>query len=702
MSQFKDSGSSASSKAKEGNGILTIFLAIGGAFLGMGVAVAIFFGSGMANPKPPAPAPTAPVSKKTEPSKTAPVKKTDNGLANFESSFKAALTSGNSGTATRMAATKDSAWTNAFLALCHTHATDAKATTRAAVASALGVHLAAKPSDDPDFLKLMDDADPVVVKACIESLEGIKPCPVVFVRKAFAVAGKSGTSSDTQERIAAWLRTLSPISANLITLFALEADTKVAAIRPVVAEALAQITLEPKVGLPLAKKYLADSDAKTQLAGIQLVANYRKTQRAEVLEDLLTMAGSKTDDVRMAAVKELEGFKPMQAADISVLTKSMDLPAPDARAKACNLLATLKADALPALPAMVKLIKDPDSKVQSEAVAAIGMLGKDAAKEATVIRPLATSPNALVRAAAIVALARIDRDAKTIDSLFEALTDSDSTVAKSANSGIDSLSPPLGSSDMKVLEARVTHKSPVIRAKVFAVAATMGTDAKPLVSQALKALDDTDTNVMIQAGRALMAQPDQQNATLGKMQTVLMASVGTPAKEPLALATLDFMAQIGPKASPAIPNLRKLLAPGNKNKNVVLAALNVAGKMGKEGLPLLPDIFNLVVDAVNPPNDTLENYMAVYLKSGVNQGIVSAIANMGAPAVPEIAKLLERKEPGARYFGLVVLDAMGTPAMKAMPAIENLSKADTEKVMLIQLTAVAVKGRLNDPMKKAP
>ncbi|NBU75991.1 MAG: hypothetical protein EBS30_12345, partial [Planctomycetes bacterium] len=292
--------------------------------------------------------------------------------------------------------------------------------------------------------------------------------------------------------------------------------------------------------------------------------------------------------------------------------------------------------------------------------------------------------------------------AKTIDSLFEALTDSDSTVAKSANSGIDSLSPPLGSSDMKVLEARVTHKSPVIRAKVFAVAATMGTDAKPLVSQALKALDDTDTNVMIQAGRALMAQPDQQNATLGKMQTVLMASVGTPAKEPLALATLDFMAQIGPKASPAIPNLRKLLAPSNKNKNVVLAALNVAGKMGKEGLPLLPDIFNLVVDAVNPPNDTLENYMAVYLKSGVNQGIVSAIANMGAPAVPEIAKLLERKEPGARYFGLVVLDAMGTPAMKAMPAIENLSKADTEKVMLIQLTAVAVKGRLNDPMKKAP
>ena len=696
MSQFKESGSSASSKAKEGNGILTIFLAIGGAFLGMGVAVAIFFGSGMANPKAPAPAPTAPVSKKTEPSKTAPAKKTDNGLANFESSFKAALTSGNSGTATRMAATKDSAWTNTFLALCHTHATDAKASTRAAVASALGVHLAAKPTEEPDFLKLMDDADPLVVKACIGALDGIKPCPVAFVRKAFSVASKSGTSADIQEQIATWLRTLSPLPGNLITLFALEADTKVAAIRPVVAESLAQITLEPKVGMPLAKKYLADADAKTQVAGIQLAANYRKSQRAEVLELLLPMAGATASDSRNAAAKELDSFIPIQTADVAVFIKSMDSAIPETRAKACAMVGTLKADALPALPALAKLIKDTDPKVQAEAVAAIGMLGKDAAKESASIRPLVTSPQATVRAAAIVALARLDRDSKTIDALFEALADTDQTVVNGASSGIDSLSPPLGNGDLKVLEAKVVHKSPVIRAKVFAVAATMGADAKPLVSQAVKALDDPETSVMIQAGKALMAQPNQQNATLDKMQMVLMASVGTPAKEPLALASLDFMAQIGPKAAPAIPALRKLLVPGNKNKNVVLAALNAAGKLGKEGLPLLPEIFNLVVDAVNPPNDTLENYKTVYLKSGVNQGIVDAIANMGKPAVPEIAKLLVRKEPGARYFGLVVLDAMGPPAKDAMSAVENLTKPDNEKIMLIQLTATAVKGRLQE------
>jgi hypothetical protein len=44
----------------------------------------------------------------------------------------------------------------------------------------------------------------------------------------------------------------------------------------------------------------------------------------------------------------------------------------------------------------------------------------------------------------------------------------------------------------------------------------------------------------------------------------------------------------------------------------------------------------------------------------------------------------------------VVLDAMGPPAKDAMSAVENLTKPDNEKIMLIQLTATAVKGRLQE------
>ena len=691
----------ASGKAK---GIPTVVLAIGGAFLGMIVAVAIFFGSGLANPKPVVTKLREPEVPKDTPAAKAKLnaRKTEQAASKFETNFKEALAAGNIASATRMATTKEPGMTSAFLALCRQYSTDSKASTRAAVASALGAHLADKPADDPDFLKLMDDKDQKVVLACIESLEAMKPCPPAFARKALSVGSKETASPEIRERLTAWVRNLNPLPAGLVTVFALEADTKVGELRPVVAEALAQARLEPKNGMELARKFITDADPKVASAGIRMVAQYGKGNRADALASLLKALDSNQGDVRKAATTEIESIGKIGAADLPALLKALGQTGDASRVKACQLIGSLGPDAKPALNALVPLAKQPSTpEVTTAAITAIGMMGKAAESEIAVVREGATSQHASVRGSAVVALAKISRDPKSLAALIEAVGDADPLVSNAASAGIDSMNPPPGSAeDMKVLESMLNGKQPAVRAKVFSIAARIGPDAKSVVPLAIRALDDPDTAVMIQAGLALMAQPDRQAPTLSKMQSELFAALPNPAKESTALAILDFIAQAGPKAAPAIPTLRRALGPEQRPAAILKASIKACGSLGKEGIPLIPDLLNHVGEPVNPPTDTIENFTEAFLKARHNQAVVDAIAAMGPSAVPEMEKLFTRPQIGARFFALLVFEKMGGAAKDAMPTISKLAAANGDPSALVNGTAVRVRTKLESESKK--
>lgn len=685
-------------------GIPTVILAIGGAFLGMIVAVAIFFGSGMADPKPVVTKLKEPEVPKDTAAAKAKLKtrKTEQASSKFETSLKDALVSGNIAMATRLATTKEPAMTAPFLALCRQYAADPKPATRAAVASALGAHLADKPAEDADLIKMMDDPDKKVVLACVDTLESLKPCPAGYVRKAFSVAGKASTGPEVRERIAGWFKNLSPLPDNLVTVFALESDTKAVELRPVVAEALSQGKIDPKNGMDLARKFVADANPKVAAAGIRMISQFRKSNRAEALSALLVALDSAQADIRETSAAELGSFGKIESTDLPAIIKSLGQGGDESRSRACGLAGSLGEQAKPALVALAKLAKAPSSPaLMAAAISAMGMIGKAAEPEIGAVRDGLASSNAAVRGASVVALAKISRDAKSLAALLESVGDADPVVSKAASSGIDSMVPPPGTpEDLKVLESMLSGKPPQVRAKVFSIAAALGPDAKPLAAKAVEALDDADRSVMVQAGLALMSQPDRQAATLAKMQQGLLGAVSSPAKEPLALAWLDFLAKSGPKAAPAIPTLRRVLGPEQRTAAILEGAIKAAGAMGKEGIPLVPDLLNHVGEAVNPPTDTIDNFTAAFLKARHNQAVVNAIAAMGPMAIPEMEKLIARPQIGARFFALLVFDAMGAEAKDAIPAIRKLASADNEKSPLVNGTAVTVLGRVEAATRK--
>lgn len=699
MPAFESKPSSAKPK-----GIPTVVLAIGGAFLGMLVAVGIFFGSGMADSKPVVTKLREPEVPKDTPAAKAKLnaRKTEQAASKFESSLKDAFVAGNIATATRLATTKEPGMTNAFLNLCRLYSNDSKATTRAAVASALGAHLADKPGEDLEFLKLMDDKDKRVVLACLESLENIKPCPAAFVRKAFSVASNENSSPEIRERLASWIRNLTPLPPSLVTVFALEADTKIGELRPMVAEALAKARLEPKNGLELAWKFISDPDPKVASAGIRMVAQYGKDNRAEALVALIKALDSKEEDVRASATTEIVSFGKIGLSDLPALMKSLGQGGDGSRVKACALVGGLGADAKPALSSLVPLARPSSApELATAAISAMGMMGKAAESEIGVVREATTSQHASVRVSALVALAKISRDPKSFTALIEAVGDTDPLVSKAASVGIDSINPLPGSAeDLKVLESMLAGKPAPVRAKVFSIASRMGADAKALVPQAVRALDDPDTAVMVQAGLALMAHPDRQAPTLAKMQSALFMALPNPAKESVALAVLDFLAQAGPKAAPAVPTLRRALGPDQRTASVLTATIKASGALGKDGIQLIPDLLNHVGEPVNPPTDTIENFTDAFLKARHNQSVVDAIAAMGPTAVPEMEKLLARPQIGARFFALLVFEKMGQGAKDALPSIGKLAVANGDPSPLVNGTAVRVRAKIEAESRK--
>lgn len=676
-------------------GIPTVILAIGGAILGLVLAVAIFFASGMANPKPAATRLKEPEVPKDTPAAKAKLnaRKTEQASSKFESSLKEALSKGNIAVATRLARTKEQGMTGAFLDMCRQMAADSKAGTRAAVAAALGAHLAEKPVEDTDLLKFLDDRDRQVVLACVESLEAMKPCPIAYVQKGFEVAAKADSGKEVRERIAAWLRGMTPLTPTLVPVFTREAGSKVAEIRQVVAEALAQAPLENKAGLEIARKFVADDNPIVASAGIRMIARYRQGNRAESLGALLRALDSKNPEIQSVANKEILGLGKPNPEDLTPLTNALGEGGERSRARACALLGTLGPDASPALSDLARLAKAAASpSVAAAALAAMGMMGKAAETELAVVRDSCISSQASIRAAALVAMAKISRDGMALAALFEAVADPDPLVSKAAGEGLDSLTPPLGSADdIKILESMLKGKTGPVRAKVFAIAAAIGPAAKALAPHALQALDDPDPLVMSKAALALMSQPERQSATIARMQATLFSALSNPAKEKLVLGILEFYSLAGPDAVPAIPALRRVLGPEQRSAAVVSAALKAAGSLGKGGVPLIPDMLNHVGEPANPPTDTIDNFTGAFLKARHNQAVVDAIAAMGSAAVPDMEKLIARPQIGARFFALLVFEKMGEAAKSAMPVITKLAAANGDPSALVNATAVRVR-----------
>jgi hypothetical protein len=146
--------------------------------------------------------------------------------------------------------------------------------------------------------------------------------------------------------------------------------------------------------------------------------------------------------------------------------------------------------------------------------------------------------------------------------------------------------------------------------------------------------------------------------------------------------------------------LRRALGPEQRPASILAASIKASGALGKEGIPLIPDLLNHVGEPVNPPTDTIENFTDAFLKARHNQAVVDAIAAMGPSAVPEMEKLFTRPQIGARFFALLVFEKMGVAAKDAMPTISKLAAANGDPSALVNGTAVRVRTKLESESKK--
>lgn len=187
---------------------------------------------------------------------------------------------------------------------------------------------------------------------------------------------------------------------------------------------------------------------------------------------------------------------------------------------------------------------------------------------------------------------------------------------------------------------------------------------------------------------------DRKNPVL--MQRPPVNSVDT------SIVALNYLSRFGIEAKFAIPVLRKVLHLGN-SLEMHKAAMHVVANMKEASVPLIPDLIKRFdyPGRIGFQASNLSEYRKIFLENNNNQMIREAIAAIGAPAAPELAKVLYSPEPSERFGALITLQSMNENSKDAMAAIYRITIAINEKSPLVLQQARETYGRLEPLTKKA-
>jgi HEAT repeat protein len=176
---------------------------------------------------------------------------------------------------------------------------------------------------------------------------------------------------------------------------------------------------------------------------------HRRWKAAEVLGQLGEEARAATPallaalhdpdpHVQTVATKALGEIGP--AADVvPALTERLGV---GDRAATIRALSRFKAEARPAIPALLELLKDPDPRIRWEAARTLGKIGADAAVAVPALVEAFKDPEAPVREHAAEALGDIGPPAKDgVPALIEALRDADMKVRRDAARSLGLIGP---------------------------------------------------------------------------------------------------------------------------------------------------------------------------------------------------------------------------------------------------------------------
>jgi HEAT repeat protein len=491
----------------------------------------------------------------------------------------------------------------------------------------------------PTLVTLLGDADPIVATQSAAAIgliredEGRGPLP----------------KTDTQAYDAA----IEPLARSTM-----HPDPRVrrAAIR-----ALHRLIPSPQQLAPLLSKQLADVDPSVVMPALHTLADMDGEAVPFLIEAL------KQPKSRYWASLALTEIGPEAAPAVEALTQLATEGETEERMQALLALAAIGEKAAPASDAMAKILASDDSALRFAAAFALGRVR--AADADPVLEKAAGDADPFLAEIVAWARARIHPDDKAlVDDAVKRLRTglhseraNERTAAASALSDLavsldeavrgelasefaDLLSDPnpavglsggaalirLGATSLEPLRGRLAD--PALRGRVLEILAALGSQAKPVVDDIIKTLNDGDPAIQAEAAVALAAiGPDAVAAV-----PALMATVGDAGAPPDSRYTAAYaLGRIGPAAQPAVDTLRAQITAADE----VLATVA---------------LWSLL--KITPTDTTLLER-----------------------AIPALRKAVRASRETVRLEAAVTLGEIGPAAASAIPILELVSEEDSAK-----------------------
>lgn len=477
-------------------------------------------------------------------------------------------------------------------------------------------------------------------------------------------------------------------------------------VRSQAAQILGQVGPASESVVPALIALLKDPVPATRLQAAQIlgqlgtVAKSAAPALAEALRD-------KDQAVRVQAVQHLKQMPTPVIADLIPSLKEM-LTDPDPAIR-LNTLTVLTARGLPAmrgrntstsielpqeadarlLPVLVDLSKDVRPDIRLQAVLALGgstdELGREP-KVASALMERLDDPDQLVRLRAAQALAFAPRASNEAKAGLRGLVASLEATRPDARSEAAETLGRLGiraKGEIPALTARRDDPEPSVRHQVALALGRLGPEGQKAAAPGL--LETAQQGEPLHRLRAIqtlrrMGERERESELIGAFVLDLLRTTDNRVS-PQAAETL---AQLGPLAKAAIPELVEMLKDSNQNTR--LEAARLLSRLGPAGAKAAgPVLIEQLMDS-----EPSQQYQVF----GLIQGFPDL--DLG-PAIPGLIEMLKRPELNSRSWAVLILGQLGPAAKEALPALREIVRESQPSSRLQIVTALKQIAGEDDP-----
>lgn len=387
--------------------------------------------------------------------------------------------------------------------------------------------------------------------------------------------------------------------------------------------------------VPVLDKALNDPESEVREKAVTALG---RTKHADAAEPLFRAMRDASAKVRLAAARQLGRYSwqlPLNADAIEAVSELLGDPVEDVRAAACGTLAAAVGDLAPPVPRIIRLLDDLSDKVRRAAVSTLGDIGADSAPALRALIEELDDPNAEHRRDVVRAIGRIaPDDPAALAALLPLLRDPGPGVASAVT---------------QLLSEWGALPASAIPPLLDRAAAARAADNDSELAAALGALGKVEapTPAVLEALRAGVREPIGYGWARG--------------------SALQSLANLGPAALPALPDVLEVFQPGNENLyyQVPQAAARALLAMGPPGVAELERLIDGNEDA------------RWRIVGAMRQREVGAAA---LPLLPAYLKLLDALSPNERHRGdlLDAIRAIGPGAAGAVPRLLAVLDGDAD------------------------